>query len=202
MSSFDAILLWSFSYLVKYLLSSPTGPTLEGCFPESPRSQPNQTRLTNNQPCNRDAAWEQVEDVASDECDKPLVQSDEEDIQLDMSLVGVQDVGMRVSDECAPTDRALKTPWLVNSNCFIPPWPSALNVQSHLPYSACRNLMWKNWSESVMPAKRTAVDSSDCRMTMFGRAWDCWKCLTFHLKGFVSLNRLVETSVTCFISVP
>lgn len=92
------------------MLSSPTGPTLEGCFSESPRGQPNQTCLTNNQPCNQDAAWEQVEDAASDECDKPLVQSDEEDIQLDTSLVGVQDVGMRVSDECEPAEQTLETP--------------------------------------------------------------------------------------------
>lgn len=92
------------------MLSSPTGPTLEGCFSESQRSQVNQTCPTNDQLCNKDAALEQVEDAASDECDKPLVQSDEEDIQLDTSLVGVQNVGMRVSDEFEPTDQALESP--------------------------------------------------------------------------------------------
>lgn len=59
----------------------------------------NQTPPTNNQLYNQDAAWEQIEEAASEESNKPLVQSDEEDIQPDTSLVGMQDVGMRVSDE-------------------------------------------------------------------------------------------------------
>lgn len=55
---------------------------------------------TNNQPSSRDAAWQQEEEVASEESDEPVVQSDEEDVQPDMTLVGLQDVGIvRGSDE-------------------------------------------------------------------------------------------------------
>lgn len=64
------------------------------------RSQVNQGPPTNNQTSNQNAVGEQEEEVASEESDEPLVQSDEEDVQLDMSLVGLQDVGtVRGSDE-------------------------------------------------------------------------------------------------------
>lgn len=80
---------------------SLTGPDLESCSSESLRSQINQTPPTNNQLSNQDAVWEQEEEAASDE---PLVQSDEEDVKPDMSLVGLQDVGtFRGSDESDPT---------------------------------------------------------------------------------------------------
>ncbi|XP_040901304.1 dysbindin-A-like [Toxotes jaculatrix] len=71
--------------------SLTSGPDLESCSSESSRSQMNQATPTNNQSSNQDAVWE--EEVASGESDEPLVQSDEEDVQLDMSLVGLQDVG-------------------------------------------------------------------------------------------------------------
>lgn len=59
----------------------------------------NQADSANHQLSSQDAVWEPEEEVAS-ESDDPLVQSDEEDIQPDMSLVGLQDVGtMRGSDE-------------------------------------------------------------------------------------------------------
>ncbi|XP_044063776.1 dysbindin-A-like isoform X2 [Siniperca chuatsi] len=83
--------------------SLTSGPDLESYSSESLRSQMNQAPPTNNQPSNQDAVWEQEEEVASEESDEPLVQSDEEDIQPDMSLVGLQDVGtMRGSDESDP----------------------------------------------------------------------------------------------------
>lgn len=59
----------------------------------------NQAPSTNNHLSNQDTACGQEEEVAS-ENDDPLVQSDEEDVQPDMSLVGLQDVDtMRGSDE-------------------------------------------------------------------------------------------------------
>lgn len=61
----------------------------------------NQTPPTNMQLSTQDAAWEQEEEVSSDE---PLVQSDEEDVKPDMSLVGLQDVGTLMDpDESDPT---------------------------------------------------------------------------------------------------
>lgn len=55
---------------------------------------------TNAQLFNQDTAIEQEEEAASEERDKPVVQSDEEDVQLDMSLVALQEVGpVRGSDE-------------------------------------------------------------------------------------------------------
>ncbi|TMS11014.1 hypothetical protein E3U43_020007 [Larimichthys crocea] len=65
--------------------SLTSGPDLESCSSESLRSQMNQTPLT-NQLSNQDAA----EEGASEESNKLLVQSDEEDIQPDMSLIGLQ----------------------------------------------------------------------------------------------------------------
>lgn len=48
----------------------------------------------------QDTVWEPVVEAASDESDEPFVQSDEEDVQADMSLVGLQDVGtVRGCDE-------------------------------------------------------------------------------------------------------
>lgn len=43
---------------------------------------------------NQDAAWDHVEDEASEENDEPLVQSEEDDIQPHTSFVAMQDVGM------------------------------------------------------------------------------------------------------------
>lgn len=83
--------------------SLTSGPDLESCSSESLRSQKTQAPPTNNQASNQDAAWEQEEEAASEESDEPLVQSDEEDVQPDMSLVGLQDVGARrSSDESDP----------------------------------------------------------------------------------------------------
>lgn len=48
----------------------------------------NQAPPTNNQPSNQDAVWEPEEEAASEESDEPLVQSDEEDVQPDVLLVG------------------------------------------------------------------------------------------------------------------
>ncbi|KAG8009739.1 Dysbindin-A [Nibea albiflora] len=69
--------------------SLTSGPDLESCSSESLRSQMNQTPLT-NQLSNQNTAWEQVEEGANEEINKPLVQSDEEDVQPDMSLIGLQ----------------------------------------------------------------------------------------------------------------
>lgn len=83
--------------------SLTSGPDLESCSSESLKSQVNQTPPTPNQLSNQDTAWEQVVEAASDESDEPLVQSDEEDVQADMSLVGLQDAGtVRGYDESDP----------------------------------------------------------------------------------------------------
>lgn len=50
--------------------------------------------------------WERVEEVGSEASDEPVVQSDEEDIQPDTSLVALQVVS-RSSDE---SDSATDTP--------------------------------------------------------------------------------------------
>lgn len=64
----------------------------------------NQDPLTSNQLSNQDSAWVQEEEVASEESDEPLVQSDEEDIQPDVSLIGQQNVcPVRGSDESDST---------------------------------------------------------------------------------------------------
>nr|XP_019946687.1 PREDICTED: dysbindin-A-like [Paralichthys olivaceus] len=78
--------------------SLTSGPDLESCSSESSRSQMNQAPPTDNQPSIQDAALGREEEVASEESDEPLVQSDEEEVQPDMSLVGLQDVE-RASDE-------------------------------------------------------------------------------------------------------
>ncbi|KAM9353328.1 dysbindin-A-like [Symphorus nematophorus] len=85
--------------------SLTSGPDLESCSSESLRSQMNRTQHINNQPSNQDAAWEQADEAASEESDEPLVQSDEEDVQPDMSLVGLQDATtLRCSDESDPAE--------------------------------------------------------------------------------------------------
>ncbi len=61
----------------------------------------NQTPPTHGQLSVQDAAWEQA---ASEESDEALVQSDDEDVQVDMSLAGLQDFGtMKDCDESDPT---------------------------------------------------------------------------------------------------
>ncbi|XP_037639567.1 dysbindin-A-like [Sebastes umbrosus] len=80
--------------------SLTSGPDLESCSSESSRGQTTQAPPTSNQASNQVAVWEQEEEAASEESDEPLVQSDEEDVQPDTSLVGLQDVGtMRGSDD-------------------------------------------------------------------------------------------------------
>ncbi|XP_070767799.1 dysbindin-A [Enoplosus armatus] len=83
--------------------SLTSGPDLESYSSESLRSQMNEAPPANNQLFNQDAVWGQEEAVASEERDEPLVQSDEEDVQPDTTLVGLQDVGaMRGSDDSDP----------------------------------------------------------------------------------------------------
>ncbi|XP_054477506.1 dysbindin-A-like isoform X2 [Anoplopoma fimbria] len=85
--------------------SLTSGPGLESCSSESTRSKTTRAPPTTSQSSNQDAEWDQDEDVASEESDEPLVQSDEEDVQPDMSLVGLQDVGAkRGSDESDPAE--------------------------------------------------------------------------------------------------
>ncbi|XP_062255428.1 dysbindin-A-like isoform X2 [Platichthys flesus] len=78
--------------------SLTSGPDLESCSSESTRSQMNQAPPTNNKSSNQDAVWGRDEEVASEDSDVPVVQSDEDEVQPDMSLVGVHDVE-RASDE-------------------------------------------------------------------------------------------------------
>ncbi|KAL6108734.1 dtnbp1 [Pungitius sinensis] len=83
--------------------SLTSGPDPESCSSESSKSPSTRAPPTTIQVPNQDAKWEQEEEVASEESDEPLVQSDEEDVQPDMSLVGLQDVGTRSgSDESDP----------------------------------------------------------------------------------------------------
>ncbi|XP_033957577.2 dysbindin-A-like [Pseudochaenichthys georgianus] len=87
--------------------SLTSGPDLESCSSESEmKSQMIQAPPTKNQASNQAAEWEQEEEgAASEESYEPLVQSDEEDIQPDMSLVALQDVGtLRGSDESDPAE--------------------------------------------------------------------------------------------------
>ncbi|KAM3874009.1 dysbindin-A [Diretmus argenteus] len=81
--------------------SLTSGPDLESWSSESLRSPMSQAPPTNKPPANQHAAQgQEEEEVASEESDEPLVQSDEEDVQVDMSLVGLPEVGpMRSSDE-------------------------------------------------------------------------------------------------------
>lgn len=80
--------------------SLTSGPDLESCSSESMQSQMNQTLATHDRLSSQDTAWEPVVEAASEESDEAFVQSDEEDIQVDMSLVGLQDVGaVRGCDE-------------------------------------------------------------------------------------------------------
>lgn len=56
---------------------------------------------------NQDAAWEQEEEeeTGTEESDEPEVQSDEEDVQPDLTLSGLQDVGtLKVSDDSDPAE--------------------------------------------------------------------------------------------------
>ncbi|XP_063735657.1 dysbindin-A-like [Eleginops maclovinus] len=83
--------------------SLTSGPDLESFSSESEmKSQMIQAPPTKNQA----AEWEQEEEEAASEGnDKPLVQSDEEDVQPDMSLVALQDIGtLRGSDESDPAE--------------------------------------------------------------------------------------------------
>ncbi|KAI3360674.1 hypothetical protein L3Q82_002537 [Scortum barcoo] len=64
--------------------SLTSGPDLESYSSESLRSQ---VPPPDNQLSNKKAVWEHEDEVASEESDEPLVQSDEEDVQPDMSLV-------------------------------------------------------------------------------------------------------------------
>ncbi|KAM6936597.1 dysbindin-A-like isoform 1-T1 [Lycodopsis pacificus] len=83
--------------------SLTSGPDLESCSSESSRSQSTRAPPTTSQASNQDAEWEKDEEAASEERDEPLVQSDEEEVEPDMSLVGLQDVvARRGSDESDP----------------------------------------------------------------------------------------------------
>ncbi|XP_074540550.1 dysbindin-A-like [Halichoeres trimaculatus] len=85
--------------------SLTSGPDLESCSSETSRSQMQQTPPTNTQSSNQDAAWEQEEETGTEESDEPEIQSDEEDIQPDLSLSGLQDVGtLKVSDDSDPAE--------------------------------------------------------------------------------------------------
>lgn len=91
---------WSFDFSVT-LLSFWIGLDLESHSPDSTKSQSNQIPTTHNQVYNQDAEWEQVEEEASEESDKPVVQVDEEDIQTDTSLVYA---GFCMTDVSDPTE--------------------------------------------------------------------------------------------------
>ncbi|XP_069028077.1 dysbindin-A [Embiotoca jacksoni] len=80
--------------------SLTSGPDITSCSSESLSQAP----PTTNQPPNQDAVWQPEEEVASEGSDELQVQSDEEDVQPDMSLAGLQDVGtVRGSDESDST---------------------------------------------------------------------------------------------------
>lgn len=91
---------WSLDFSVT-LLSFWIGLDLESCSPDSTTSQSNQIPTTHNQVYNQDTEWEQVEEEASEESDKPVVQVDEEDIQTDTSLVYA---GCCMTDVSDPTE--------------------------------------------------------------------------------------------------
>lgn len=80
--------------------SLTSGPDLESCSSDSLRSPLYLAPPTNNELSNQDTACEQEEEAADEEADEPVVQSDEEDVQPDMSLVILQEAGpVRGSDE-------------------------------------------------------------------------------------------------------
>ncbi|KAM9844542.1 dysbindin-A-like [Aulostomus maculatus] len=70
--------------------SLTSGPDLESCSSEYSRSPLSQAPPTENRPSNQE--WAQEEEVGSEESVELLVQSDEEDVQADMSLVGPEGV--------------------------------------------------------------------------------------------------------------
>ncbi|XP_031178714.1 dysbindin-A-like [Sander lucioperca] len=83
--------------------SLTSGPDLESCSSESYTSQTIPAPPTLNQPSDQDAAREPEDEADSEESDEPLVQSDEEDVQPDVILVGLQEVGtVRDSDDSDP----------------------------------------------------------------------------------------------------
>lgn len=72
--------------------SLTSGPDVESCSSESSKCQTNQAPpTTTDRPSNR-------QEVVGEESDDPVVQSDEDDVQPDTSLVGLQDIE-RTSDE-------------------------------------------------------------------------------------------------------
>lgn len=80
--------------------SLTSGPDLDSWSSESLRDSLSQGPPTNNQLANQGAARGHEEEVASEESDEPLVQSDDEDVQVDMSLVVLPEAGpVRSSDE-------------------------------------------------------------------------------------------------------
>ncbi|KAM9722792.1 dysbindin-A-like [Menidia menidia] len=81
--------------------SLTSGPDLESCSSESLEQAP----LTTPERADQGAAWQQEE-----EGEEQLVQPDEEDVQADTSLVGLQDVGpVWGSDESDESGAPLKT---------------------------------------------------------------------------------------------
>lgn len=85
--------------------SLTSGPDLESCSSESSRSHMQQTPPTKTKSPTQDAAWEQEEETGTEESDEPEVQSDEEDVQPDLSLSALQDVGtLKVSDDSDPAE--------------------------------------------------------------------------------------------------
>ncbi|KAM6994646.1 dysbindin-A-like [Tautogolabrus adspersus] len=85
--------------------SLTSGPDLESFSSESSRSQMHQIPPTNNQPSDQEAAWEQEEELCSEESNELVVQSDEEDVQPDVSLTGLQYVGtLKGSDDSDPAE--------------------------------------------------------------------------------------------------
>ncbi|KAM4633445.1 dysbindin-A-like [Polymixia lowei] len=80
--------------------SLTSGPDLESWSSESQKSTTSQAPQTDNQQANQDPEPGLGEEVASEDGDEPLVQSDEEDVQADTSLVVLPEVcPTRSSDE-------------------------------------------------------------------------------------------------------
>lgn len=86
--------------------SALIGPDLESLSSTTSQGQTNKSPTATSQNSDQDAVWERVEEVGSEDSDEPVVQSDEEDIQPDTSLVALQVVS-RSSDE---SDSATDTP--------------------------------------------------------------------------------------------
>ncbi|TDH12241.1 hypothetical protein EPR50_G00069850 [Perca flavescens] len=83
--------------------SLTSGPDLESCSSESYTSQTIPAPPTHNPPSNQDETWQPEDEAAVEESDEPLVQSDEEDVQPDVILVGLQEVGtVTGSDDSDP----------------------------------------------------------------------------------------------------